>query len=130
MEGDDGIERERRGRGEILVMMSYRFGNVAAMGGAAAGGSPPVADFSGTPLAGPKDLSVTFTDLSTNSPTSWSWEKSPSLAPTEWVPFESEPTVQNPTEEFTEEIWNIRLTATNAAGSDDETKNNYIASEP
>jgi PKD repeat protein len=32
------------------------------------------ADFSATPLAGPVPLKVTFTDLSTNSPSQWYWE--------------------------------------------------------
>jgi thermitase len=34
---------------------------------------PPVADFIGTPRSGPAPLTVAFTDLSTNSPTSWNW---------------------------------------------------------
>ncbi|MBW2174172.1 MAG: PKD domain-containing protein [Deltaproteobacteria bacterium] len=36
--------------------------------------APPVADFSGTPTSGDKPLSVDFTDLSTETPTSWSWD--------------------------------------------------------
>jgi thermitase len=34
---------------------------------------PPVADFIGIPRTGPAPLTVAFTDLSTNSPTSWNW---------------------------------------------------------
>jgi DNA-binding beta-propeller fold protein YncE len=37
------------------------------------GGTAPVADFSGAPLSGVAPLSVTFSDLSTNAPTGWSW---------------------------------------------------------
>lgn len=33
----------------------------------------PVADFNATPISGPAPLSVQFTDTSTGSPTSWSW---------------------------------------------------------
>jgi len=33
----------------------------------------PVANFTGTPLAGPAPLMVNFTDLTTNSPVSWAW---------------------------------------------------------
>ena len=36
-------------------------------------GNAPVANFSGTPTSGTAPLAVTFTDSSTNSPTSWSW---------------------------------------------------------
>ena len=34
----------------------------------------PVADFSAEPRDGTAPLSVSFTDLSTNEPTSWDWE--------------------------------------------------------
>ena len=37
------------------------------------GSSPPVADFTGTPIMGDAPLPVSFADLSTGSPTSWSW---------------------------------------------------------
>jgi hypothetical protein len=33
----------------------------------------PVADFTGSPVSGPAPLGVTFTDLSTNTPTGWAW---------------------------------------------------------
>lgn len=88
--------------------------------------SPPVADFSATPLIGASPLSVTFTDTSTNTPTSWLWEKSDD-AGASWSNFSSGATSQNPTEEFTAGAWSIRLTSTNAGGSDSETKLSYIA---
>jgi PKD repeat protein len=37
-------------------------------------GTAPVADFTGSPLTGSGPLSVTFTDASTGTPTSWSWD--------------------------------------------------------
>lgn len=87
--------------------------------------SSPVAAFSATPLTGTAPLSVTFTDASTNTPTSWLWEKSDD-AGASWSNFTSGATSQNPTEEFTAGTWSIRLTATNAGGSDSETKLSYL----
>lgn len=87
--------------------------------------APPVADFSAsttTPLIG---QTVTFTDLSTNAPTSWQWFFSPGS-----VTFVggTSPTSQNPQVQFTSGgYYTVSLVATNAAGSDNETKTNYIA---
>lgn len=86
----------------------------------------PVAAFSGTPTSGEAPLESTFTDASTNTPTSWHWEKDDGNG---WVDFDGDPTAQNPTEEFAEGVWDVRLTATNAGGSDDETKLDYITAE-
>jgi hypothetical protein len=83
----------------------------------------PVAAFSGTPLSGTAPLSVVFTDSSTNTPTSWLWEKNSGSG---WVNFAGTPTVQNPTESFAAGTWSVRLTATNAGGSDPEEKTNYV----
>lgn len=87
--------------------------------------NPPVADFSGTPVSGTAPLSVAFTDASTNTPTSWLWEKS-SDGGSNWSNFAGTPTAQNPTEVFAAGTWAIRLTATNAGGSDGETKTAYV----
>lgn len=86
--------------------------------------TPPVAAFSGTPLSGTAPLSVAFTDASTETPTEWDWEKNDGSG---WVPFAGTPTTQNPTEVFTSGTWSVRLTATNAGGSDTETKTDYIS---
>lgn len=85
--------------------------------------SPPVADFTGTPLTGVAPLSVAFTDASANTPTSWSWEKNDGSG---WVNFAGTPTAQNPTESFAVGIWSVRLTATNTGGSDTKTRSNYV----
>ena len=90
-----------------------------------AGSPAPVAAFSGTPTSGTAPLSVAFTDSSTNSPTSWLWEKS-SDGGSNWSNFDSGHTSQNPIESFTAGTWAVRLTATNAGGSDAETKTAYI----
>ncbi len=82
---------------------------------------PPVAAFTATPLVGVAPLSVTFTDQSTNTPAEWSWEYNTGSG---WVEFSTD---QNPTYSFTAGPYDIRLTASNSGGSDDETKTHYIA---
>ena len=78
---------------------------------------PPVADFSGTPTTGAPPLTVYFTDLTTGSPTSWSWTFGDG----------GTSTAQNPSHQYTTaNTSTVSLTATNAQGSDSETKNNYI----
>jgi uncharacterized repeat protein (TIGR02543 family) len=80
---------------------------------------PPVANFSGSPTTVNEGQSVSFTDLSTNSPTSWSWSF-PGGTP-------SSSTAQNPTVTYgAAGTYNVSLTATNSAGQDTETKTNYI----
>jgi len=80
------------------------------------GGNPPVANFSGTPTTGAAPLAVSFTDSSTNTPTSWSWAFGDS----------STSTAQNPSHSYAAGTYTVTLTATNAYGSDGETKTNYI----
>ena len=80
-------------------------------------GSPPVANFSGSPTSGTAPLTVNFTDSSTNSPTSWSWSFGDGGTSTS----------QNPSHQYTSAgNYTVTLTATNAYGSDPETKTNYI----
>jgi len=84
-----------------------------------AAGSPPVADFSGTPTTVCAGSSVSFTDLSTNSPTSWTWTFQGGTP--------SSSTSQNPTITYTAAgTYSVALTATNGSGSDGETKLAYI----
>jgi len=78
---------------------------------------PPTADFSGNPTSGYAPLTVDFTDLSTGSPTSWDW----SFGDT------GTSTAQNPSHDYTAVgSYTVALTATNAEGSDTETKPDYI----
>ncbi|MBW6482935.1 MAG: PKD domain-containing protein [Vicingaceae bacterium] len=82
-------------------------------------GVPPVAEFSGTPTTLCEGNTVSFTDLSTNTPTSWSWTF------TGGTPSSS--TAQNPTITYnTAGTYQVQLTATNAFGNDTETKVGYI----
>jgi len=84
------------------------------------GGTAVNANFSGTPTTLPVGGTVNFTDLSTGSPTSWSWSF------TGGTPATS--TTQNlaGVQYNTAGIYPVSLTATNGSGSDTETKTNYI----
>ncbi len=84
---------------------------------------PPVAGFSGTPLTGNAPLPVSFTDASTNLPTSWSWTFGDGDT--------TNSTVQNPVHRYSNAgIYNVSLTATNAGGSGSTTKTNYVNISP
>jgi len=84
--------------------------------------TPPVAEFSGTPLSGTKPLTVQFTDESTNTPTSWAWLFGDG----------GESAEQSPEHKYeTAGSFTVKLTATNDDGSDDEEKPDYVTvSEP
>lgn len=78
---------------------------------------PPVADFDATPRTGSAPLTVQFSDLSTNNPTSWSWTFGDGGTSTD----------QNPSYEYTTAgTYDVSLIATNADGSDTETKTGFI----
>ena len=84
--------------------------------------TPPVAAFHANVTSGYVPLSVGFTDDSTNTPTSWAWSFDDGGANS---------TSQNPTRTFSSAgTYNITLTATNAGGSDGETKIGYITVNP
>ena len=84
----------------------------------------PVADFVGSPLSVATYQTVTLTDLSTNVPDTWNWVISP--ATFNYVNGTSA-TSQNPEVEFTQAgLYDVTLTASNPAGSDDEIKLGYI----
>ncbi|HNQ12842.1 MAG TPA: PKD domain-containing protein [Bacteroidia bacterium] len=82
--------------------------------------APPVADFGGAPTQICAGQTVNFTDLSTNTPTGWSWTF------TGGVPAAS--IAQNPTGILyaLPGAYNVSLTATNALGSGNLTRNAYI----
>jgi len=81
--------------------------------------SPPVANFSASVTAVCTGGTVSFTDISSNLPTSWSWTF------TGGTPSSS--TQQNPTVTYsTAGTYTVTLTATNSFGSDGETKTAYI----
>ena len=78
---------------------------------------PPVASFTGSPTSGDYPLNVSFTDASTNSPTSWSWNFGDGGTSTQ----------QNPSHTYTAAgTFTVTMTATNACGSDQMVRTNYI----
>jgi len=85
---------------------------------------PPIADFMAdnlTPFAG---STVSFTDLSSNSPTNWLWTFNPAT-----ITFVGGTNAgsQNPQVQFNDiGFYSVTLTATNSYGGDGETKTNYI----
>ena len=80
----------------------------------------PTADFSATPTTGAAPLTVTFTDESTNDPTSWLWDFGDGSSENE--------TEQNPVHTFDCGTFTVNLTACNDAGCDYELKPLYIQS--
>ena len=82
--------------------------------------SPPVAAFSATPRSGTAPLTVTFTDASTGTaPLTYAWD------------FQNDgsvdSTLKNPSYQYAAAgTYTVKLTVTNAAGSDPEVKAGYI----
>jgi PKD repeat protein len=91
--------------------------NITGVVGAAA----PVANFQANATTICAGQSVSFTDASTNNPTSWAWNFGNGATST----------AQNPTYTYTTAgTYTVTLTATNGTGSDQEIKNNYIVVRP
>lgn len=82
-------------------------------------GLPPVANFSANPVSGCASLNVSFTDLSTNTPTSWAWDVDNNGS--------TDYTTQNINHTFSNAgTYSVKLTATNGNGTNSVTKTNYI----
>jgi CSLREA domain-containing protein len=77
---------------------------------------PPTADFTWGQQAG--SLGVNFTDTSTGSPTSWSWNFGDGTSSTEQHPTKTYAAAGN---------YSVTLTATNAGGSSNRTRNITVA---
>jgi PKD repeat protein len=79
----------------------------------------PTASFVANTTSATPNYAIQLTDTSTDLPTSWSWTAAGGTL--------SSATAQNPTVSFPAAgTYTIELTATNSAGSDVETKTNYI----
>jgi PKD repeat protein len=78
---------------------------------------PPTAEFSGTPTSGEAPLDVDFTDLSTGSVSSWSWDFGDG----------GTSTAQNPSHTYNSAgNYTVSLTVTGPSGGNTETKVDYI----
>jgi serine protease len=78
--------------------------------------SSVTAAFVGSPTSGTAPLTVNFTDQSTGVPTAWSWNFGDG----------GTSTAQNPSHAYAAGTYTVTLTASNACGSDQEIKTNYI----
>src|SRR5665647_2261836 len=77
----------------------------------------PVAAFSASPISGTTPLNVTFTDISTGTPTAWNWS----------FGDKTYSTIKNPVHTYSAAgNYTVALTATNGAGSNTTTKSAYI----
>lgn len=82
-------------------------------------GTPPTANFSGAGVSGCPTLTVTFTDLSSNSPTAYLWTFPGGNPATS--------TLQNPTVTYTTSgLYSVTLVCANAFGTDTITQNNFV----
>lgn len=109
----------------LVVLAACGGGGGSSGGGSSGGGTPgptpvaPVAEFSGTPLSIQSGQTVNFTDLSTGSPTSWSWDFNNDGT--------ADSTSQNPSFVYTSAgVYTVTLTVTNAFSADVETKTSYV----
>lgn len=85
---------------------------------------PPTANFSANNTAPYTSETVTFSDLSSNSPTSWAWSFNP--AAITYVGG-TNANSQNPQVQFNASgLYTVTLSVSNAYGSDAEVKTNYI----
>ncbi len=81
-------------------------------------GQTPTANFTATSLAGCSPLVVNFQDLSSGNPTSWNWDFGNG----------NTSTLQNPSASyFTPGQYTVKLTVTNASGTNTLTRSQYIA---
>ncbi len=83
-------------------------------------GNPPNAEFTADVTSGPAPLTVNFSDLSTNSPSTWSWTFSGANTPSS--------SAQNPTSITYQSagVYSVSLTATNSFGNSSNTKTDCI----
>jgi beta propeller repeat protein len=77
----------------------------------------PTASFSASPTSGKAPMKVQFTDKSTGTPTKWKWDFGDGTTSTK----------QNPIHKYSKVgVYTVKLTVTNAAGSNTVTKEDYI----
>ncbi len=117
VQGAQGVQSAAADYGYSCAAVQAGFANVGIT--LTCSGGAPVAAFTGTPTTVTVGQSVTFTDQSTNTPTSWSWTFEGGTPATS--------TTKNPVVTYnTVGTYNVTLVATNAQGSDTEAKVDYI----
>ncbi|MBA2381539.1 MAG: S8 family serine peptidase [Chloroflexi bacterium] len=95
----------------------------------AAASGAPVAGFVASPLVSDAPTVVQLTDTSTNTPTSWLWEITDALRPSS--SFKITKTTQNPSLALAfEGLYTVKLTVSNASGSDSLERTSYIEVDP
>ena len=86
-------------------------------GGGGGGGTAPVAEFTASPTSATTGSNIEFTDASTGSPTTWSWDFGDGATSDE----------QDPTHAYSAAgTYTVELTVTNASGTDKRTRTDYI----
>jgi plastocyanin len=86
------------------------------------GPQTPLTDFAANQVQVEEGETVTFTDMSTNTPTSWAWTFEGGTPATSIE--------QNPTVTYAEAgTYNVTLTTSNVAGTNEAVKNDYIIVE-
>ena len=111
------------GEGNVIFSGDGTTGGQGAAYCAPPATNPPVADFSASSTSVNLGVGVTFTDLSTESPTSWTWSFDPSTV----TYISGSSTSQNPVVSFDAPgVYDVTLIAANAAADDIEMKTSYI----
>ena len=124
LQNPTGITYFTPGCYQVSLTVSNAFGNdnqtVTCYVNVTAAAVAPVAAFTANTFNITTGQSVNFTDLSTNSPTQWSWQFTGATPATS--------TLQNPSNITynTPGCFQVTLTASNAAGSDPQTQTCYI----
>lgn len=109
--GNSGVDNVH-GYGRINV-----FNAMTETLGGSGSSNPPTASFSGVPTSGTAPLDVSFSDTSSNAPTSWAWDFGDGASST----------AQNPMHTYTSTgSYTVSLTVVNADGSDTDVQTNYV----
>jgi PKD repeat protein/Zn-dependent protease len=107
----------------VSLTVTNKYGSdTKTVAGFIGAGFPPEAHFSASPVDGTIPLTVTFTDLSKNTPTDWNWDFGDGTTSSD----------QNPAHTYTQAgLYEVRLKVSNHFGSDALIRTKYMnASSP